>query len=73
MGCRIQVNYTDIKDLPGYGSCEKALKMLKDNMVDYLATDAHNASTRSPAIKDALAFLYSQYPSEYVDSIIYKQ
>jgi len=47
-GCQIQINAISI--LGGYGSlCKKySIKMLKDEIVDYIASDSHSEINRTP-------------------------
>ncbi len=73
IGCLIQVNYSDV--LPGQfksSDCDKANKMLKDQRVDFLSTDAHGIEWRKPEIQRAIVYLYENYDKAYLDKVLFE-
>ncbi|MDO4501289.1 MAG: hypothetical protein Q4B60_08500 [Erysipelotrichaceae bacterium] len=46
-------------------------KLLKNEYVDFVATDAHSSQFRAPEIADCAKVLYKKYDHEYVDEILY--
>ncbi len=72
MGSLIQVNYSDIIPREYYAMTQKAAQMLKDEMIDFLSTDAHNISYRKPIISDALNYLEKHCNYDYIEQVFYK-
>ena len=72
MGSLIQVNYSDIIPREYYTMTQKATQVLKDEMIDFLATAAHNISYRSPIISDALNNLKKHCCDEYIERVLFK-
>ncbi len=71
MGSLIQVNFSDIVPREYYVMTQKAAQMLKDEMIDFLATDAHNTTYRSPIISDALNHMEKHCSDEYIERVLY--
>lgn len=72
-GARIQVNYGSVVGTYGHEAKTFTNKLLKEQKVDYIGTDAHRAEgNRTVKIEDSLRFLYKKYPEEYVEAITYK-
>ena len=71
MGSLIQVNYTDTIPFSGSEMTYKTSTMLKDEMVDFVATDAHNMTTRRPEITDAIGYLKDNCPAQYLEKLLY--
>ena len=69
-GCMLQINYEDVIPVKGDFMSGKANRMLKDEMVSFIATDAHGSKRRTPHIKEELEYLYRNYDNEYLESII---
>ena len=49
---------------------QNAHQMLKDKKIDFLATDAHNITFRSPAIPDTLSYLIKNCNNEYIERVL---
>ena len=45
--------------------------LLKNDLVDYVATDAHNMTTRRPEITDAIGYLKDNCPAQYLEKLLY--
>ena len=72
MGCDIQVNAASVTGDIGFRCKRFAHKILKEELVDYIGTDAHNTDKRKPAIKKCADLLYRKYDRDYADAILYK-
>lgn len=48
--------------------CVKAL--LKDHVVDYVASDAHDTTTRTPQLQKCYKYIVKKYGVEYADRIM---
>lgn len=72
-GARIQVNYSSVIGEMGREVKGFVHKLLKEQRVDYLGTDAHRAEgNRTVDIEEELTYLYKKYPEEYVEAITYQ-
>lgn len=71
LGVEFQVNASSI--IGEGGSVRKSFtrKALKEQLVDYLGTDAHHLYTRPPKIEKCVQFLYHKYDKEYVERLLY--
>lgn len=72
MGIEIQTNYDAV--MGGQGSAvRKCIQTLLDErVIDYLGTDAHNSTERTPQPGSCIAYLYKHYEKEYVEAITYR-
>lgn len=71
MGCEIQVNAGSIVGEAGWRIRRFTHKLLKEGLVDYIGTDAHNTDGRKPAIKKCAAYLYKTCKRSYADAILF--
>ena len=72
LGCQLQVNYSDLIPLQYYPMTMKADRMLKDESIVFVATDAHNMSSRKPLVRDMIEYLKKQCSVEYVNKLLYE-
>ena len=72
MGCELQVNAASTVGEVGFWCKRFVHKLLREKLVDYIGTDAHNTEKRRPAIKKCAGMLYRKYDREYVDGILYR-
>lgn len=72
LGCEIQVNAGSIVGKYGLTTKWYCGKLLRQQLVDYLGTDAHNAGGRAPEMHKCTELLYKKYELSYVDKILYK-
>lgn len=70
LGADIQVNADSVTGDNGWGvqRCVKAL--LKDNVIDYIATDAHDTKSRVPLLSRCYKYVVKKYGVEYADRIM---
>lgn len=70
IGAEIQVNADTITGKYGSVARHFVHALLKDELVDYIGTDAHSVKSRAPRVKKCCEILYKKYDSEYVDAIL---
>lgn len=70
LGADIQINAASVTGDNGWGvqRCVKAL--LKDHVVDYVASDAHDTTTRTPQLQKCYKYIVKKYGVEYADRIM---
>ncbi len=67
MGSRIQVNAASVIS----GPLRRATRRFLDQeLVDFIATDAHGSTVRKPESKRCCAYLYRKYRRSYIDDIV---
>lgn len=71
MGCELQVNASSAMGEVCFFCKHFVHKLLKEALVDYIGTDAHNVEKRPPKMKKCAEMLYRKYDKKYVDSILY--
>lgn len=69
-GILIQMNASTVLKSKGWlGGKRFIRKLLKDDIVDFVATDAHNTTTRPVCLKEAYQFLEKHYGKEKADRL----
>ena len=71
MGCYIQVNASSIMGKYGFGISHFSKKLLKNHLVHFVATDAHDATRRAPEIQDCRNYVARKYGDGYSQKIFY--
>ena len=71
LGAYIQVNVSGV--MGDHGKLEKRCikKLLKQGLVDFVATDAHRDDKRAPHIKDCVRYIAKKYGENYAERIFY--
>lgn len=73
MGILIQMNAQTVLHSAGLFSGKGYVRrLLKENLVDFVATDAHNTSSRPVCLGDAYDFLTKHYGQEKADWLTWK-
>lgn len=72
MGCDIQVNASSVTGEDGLAGKRFVHRLLKEKLVDYIGTDAHNDRKRKPAMKKCAEVLYKKYEKSYVEALLSK-
>lgn len=71
-GAQIQVNASSVLGELG-GTVKKFVKkLMKYEMVSYVATDAHSDGHRAPRLKDAYRYVAKKFGEEYATRIFYE-
>lgn len=71
MGALIQVNAASVIGDNGRVAKKDVKHLLKERLVDFVATDAHSDGRRAPFMKKCAAYLYKKYDAEYADDLLY--
>ncbi len=72
MGCYIQVNAGSIMGNLGFETRLFARKLLKERLVHFVATDAHDTGKRSPYIKECASLIGKKYGEDYRRELMYE-
>lgn len=71
MGALIQVNAASVIGDNGRVSKKDVKRLLKERLVDFVATDAHSDGRRAPFMHKCATYLYKKYDAEYVDELLF--
>lgn len=72
IGAMLQVNADAIMGLKDKDQKKLSHKLLKDGLVDIIATDTHHAEKRPPNLKDCYNYLKGMVSDEYLEALFYK-
>ena len=73
MGADIQINASSVTGGGGKNVKKFVHSLLKEQLVDYIGTDAHRCEgSRVPNKRECSIILYRKYDEKYVDSILYR-
>lgn len=70
-GAIAQVTATSVAGALGEGLQEKSLRLIENNLVHVVASDAHHASNRPFMLKEAYQVIEEQLDAEYVERLKY--
>lgn len=70
MGCYIQVNAGSIMGGMGYRTKSYTKYLLKNKLVHFVATDAHNTDKRGPFLKDCAKYISRKYGKDYMRRLL---
>jgi protein-tyrosine phosphatase len=70
MGCLLQVTASSVTGLFGADSQQCALRLIEQNLVTVLASDAHNLHKRQPALLPALVYLRPLIGERQVNALV---
>lgn len=71
MGCHIQVNAASVIGKNGLACKWFVRKLLKQELADYIGTDAHNNQDRRPMMQKCAKLLYRKYGAAYADALLF--
>lgn len=71
-GGLLQVNAGAIKGFEGFGKRRLVNYLLKNQLVDVVASDAHNLTNRKPNLKNAYKTVLKKYGKAYADLIFFE-
>jgi len=71
MGALIQVNAASVIGDNGRIAKRDVKWLLKQRIVDFVATDAHSDGRRAPFMQKCAKYLYKKYDEEYVNGLLY--
>lgn len=61
LGVMFQLNTENLYDGRLSSNYRNAIKLIKNEYIDYVATDAHNLKSRPPLMKDAMDVIYKKF------------
>ena len=70
MGSCIQVNAGSILGKMGFGAKQFTRRLLKEGLVHFVATDAHNADKRKPELADCGSYIGRKYGEDYAARLL---
>ncbi|MGB0123754.1 MAG: CpsB/CapC family capsule biosynthesis tyrosine phosphatase [Silvibacterium sp.] len=68
-GCLVQVTASSLTGRFGRAAMSFSQKLLEENKVHFLATDAHNLQSRPPGMKEAFDFVTKRYGTELAERL----
>lgn len=71
LGCYIQVNASSVMGKYGFGIKHFTRKLLKEQKVHFVATDAHDTKSRVPRLAECRAFVEKKISVAYAEDIFY--
>lgn len=71
LGAEIQINAQSVLGWPSKMYKKRVAKLLKDELVDYVGTDAHSTRTRAPRIKECAEVLAKKFGKIYAEDLLY--
>ncbi len=69
MGARIQLNATSVLGKSGWGIKRCCTRLLKDGLVHFIASDAHNGTTRPPELSKCYEHIKKRFGAEYAEQL----
>ncbi|PKK93215.1 MAG: hypothetical protein CVV61_05800 [Tenericutes bacterium HGW-Tenericutes-6] len=72
IGALLQVNSGALMGLNDKVQKKLSLKLLKDGLIDIIATDTHNIEKRPPNLKDCYNYLKGMVSDDYLEALFYK-
>lgn len=71
-GGQIQINASSLYGIEGFRRRKLIHYLLKESLVDYVASDCHNITDRKPNLKKAYQKVLKKYGKVYADQIFYE-
>ena len=71
MGCKIQVNAGSVAGGFGFAVKRFIKKLLKEQLVDYLGTDAHDPDRRNPEMGKCVETIRKVCDADYADEVLF--
>lgn len=71
MGVEIQINASSVTGEAGFRMKAFVHKLLKNQWVHYIGTDAHETKKRAPRMKKCASVLRKKYGEEYAKEVLY--
>ncbi len=65
MGCYIQVNAGSVMGQYGFAIKRMTRKLLKQELVSFIASDAHDTEKRAPRLKECAKYISKKFGDEY--------
>ena len=72
MGCYVQVNSGSVMGAFGCRTKFFVRRLLKERLVHFMATDAHDTKERGSHIRECASFIAKKYGEDYARELLYK-
>lgn len=72
MGAYIQVNAGSIIGQYGFGTKRMTKGLLKDGIVDFVASDAHDTQKRSPKLSECAKYISKKFGEDYMQKLFFE-
>lgn len=72
MGCYIQLNAGSVMGQFGFATKQFARKLLKQQKVHFVATDAHDTAKRAPNLNECARYISKKYDDDYTRMLLYE-
>ena len=72
MGCLLQINKGSLKGGFGKIAQNAAHGIMKNELADFVASDAHSPYMRTPYLADVRELISELYSEEYADLLLFK-
>ena len=73
MGCRIQVNAGSVAGDYGFKVKHFIKKLLKERLIDFIGTDAHDRKNRRPEMAKCVETIRKQCDSDYAEELLFER
>ena len=70
-GCLLQINAYSLEDESDEYRVERARKLVLEEKVTFLGSDAHRLNQRPPSVEQGLRYLYEHCRKEYADAVAF--
>lgn len=71
LGVKLQINAYDIRKNVNTNTRNLTRKLLEDQLVSFVGSDAHGAVRRAPDLLDGVQWIYDHCPEDYADAIVH--
>ena len=68
-GCYLQINAASVLGELGWGTKKNCKDMLKNNLVSFIASDAHEDKKRTPRLDKCVKYISKKYGEEMAEKI----
>ncbi len=68
----VQVNASDLTGESGFWMQKYCQKLLKHDLIDFIATDGHNISSRAPLIQKCVQYVISKKGQDYAEQLFWQ-
>lgn len=72
MGAYIQINAGSVMGQYGPNAKHVTKKLLKQKLIHFVASDAHNMGKRSPKLSDCAAYISKKYGEDFMQKLFYE-
>jgi protein-tyrosine phosphatase len=72
MGVLVQVNASSVTGDNGFAIKRNVRKLLKEQLVDFVGTDAHSDRHRAPLMEKCAEVLYKKYDTAYAEALLFE-